>query len=469
MIRSQCLTAALFITSVLGAPSFAADQVAIVRPPAEGKATPYRFTPEDERFLDEIQRACFQYFWKEVGSPACLVKDRMKAPVSSIAAVGFQLSSLPIGVERGWITRKEGEERARTVLTALLDGKNNRKWGVFIHFPDHNTADMSFVGYEISPSTVDTALFIAGAIPAAEYFGGPVKEMTDRIIREANWKAFATGTEGFLAMSWVPADGKTMASEGSLNKYDWHDASDEERLIYLLAVGSPVAEHAVDPKVYAKLHRTVKSHGDMPPYVVSWPGALFTYLFSHCWIDYRALAVDDPSRFGQNGPKVDWFENSRRAVLTHRQRCREQAERFATLTGDVWGLSACDGKTGYIVPSVQPNISNSEEWHEGTVAPYAAGTAIMLTPQESLAALRAMRALKAADGKPLVWRDPSEGGYGFADAFNIDQGFVSDDYIGIDHGPMLLAIENARTGLVWRLFMKNEMVQESFRRLRLNK
>ncbi len=469
MTRSRRLMSALLVVGAFAATRSPAGEVAILPPADRPSARPSRFSEEDERLLDEIQRACFLYFWKEVGSPACLVKDRLKAPVSSIAAVGFQLSSLPIGVERGWITRKEGEQRARTVLEALLAGRDNRKWGIFIHFPDHHTGDMSHVGYEIAPSTVDTALFIAGAIPAAEYFGGAVKEMTDRIIREANWKAFATEPGGFLSMSWIPADGKTMASEGRLNKYDWHDASDEERLIYLLACGSPVADHAVDPKVYARLQRKTKSHGDMPPYVVSWPGALFTYLFSHCWIDYRALGVDDPSVFGVAGPKVDWFENSRRAVLTHRQRCAEEASRFRTLAGGIWGLSACDGKKGYIVPEIRPNLSDAENWHEGTVAPYAAGTAIMLTPEESMAALRAMRKLSGPDGKPLVWRDPAAGGYGFADAFNIDQGFVSDDYIGIDHGPMLLAIENARTGLIWRLFMRNEMVRESLRRLRLDR
>lgn len=469
MWRQCVLLAILLVGRSDASPIDAALPItAIVRPADPAELPPYRFSPDESRFLEEIERGCFLYFWNEVGSPSCLVKDRLKAPVSSIAAVGFQLSSLPIGVERGWITRKDGEERAVVVLRALLDAKDNRKAGIFLHFPDHRTGDMSHVGYEISTSTVDTALFIAGAIPAGEFFGGRVKELTDRIIREANWKAYATGPDGFLSMSWIPRDGKSLAGEGSLNKWDWHDASDEERLIYLLACGSPVVEHAVDPKLYYRLHRVVEAHGDMPPYVVSWPGSLFTYLFSHCWIDYRALGPDDPSRLGGDGPRVDWFENSRRAVLTHRRRCAEQGSRFRTLAGDIWGLSACAGRDGYIVPQVQPNLSNADEWHEGTVAPYAAACSILFAPRESLAALRAMRELKDAAGKPLVWRDPAEGGYGFVDAFNLDQGYVSDDYIGIDQGPMLLAIENARTGLIWRLFMKNEMVREALRRLKLD-
>ena len=72
------------------------------------------------QLLDEIQFGCFQYFWTEIGRPACLVKDRTEAEICSVAAVGFQLSSLPIGVERGWITKEEGAQRAKTVLASLL-------------------------------------------------------------------------------------------------------------------------------------------------------------------------------------------------------------------------------------------------------------------------------------------------------------------------------------------------------------
>jgi hypothetical protein len=164
---------------------------------------------------------------------------------------------------------------------------------------------------------------------------------------------------------------------------------------------------------------------------------------------------------------VDWFENSRRAVRTHRARCIEQAGRFGTLSTERWGLSACAGRDGYIVPQVRPNGSDTDEWFEGTVAPYAAATALMFTPQESLAAIRAFRALRGADGRPLVWRAPAEGGYGFADAFNLDQGYVSDDYVGIDQGPILLAIENVRTGLIWRLFMGSDSARRALHRLQL--
>jgi hypothetical protein len=164
---------------------------------------------------------------------------------------------------------------------------------------------------------------------------------------------------------------------------------------------------------------------------------------------------------------VDWWENSRRAVLTHRARCIELSDRFKTLSPNIWGLSACVGREGYIVPQITPNLSNEDKLYEGTVAPYAAGSAIMFTPAESMAALRVMRDLKDKNGQPLTWRDPTQGGYGFVDAFNLDQKYASDDYVGIDQGPLLLAIENARTGLIWRLFMQSETAKRAGERLRL--
>ncbi len=440
---------------------------AILRSPETTAAIDYRFTAADEALLDEVQHACFLYFWKEVGSPAKLVRDRKKAPVSSIAAVGFQLSSLPIGVERGWITREQGQQRACTVLKSLLARSDNKKFGVYLHYPDMSTGGLSKEGFEILASTVDHALFLAGAITAAEYFGGEIGPLVDRLIAETNWRAYATSPEGYLSMGWKPDDPGNLAGPGKFLDWHWWNASDEERLIYVLAAGSPKSDHAVEPEVYYRLQRPVKRHQEMPPYVVSWPGALFTYIFSHCWIDYRSLKADDPRRFGIDAPRVDWFENSRRAVLTHRQRCIEQASRFKTLAPDHWGLSACSARDGYIVPEIRPNIRDADAWFEGTVAPYAAVSAIMFTPKESLAATRAFRSLTGEDGKPLVWRNPKAGGYGFADSFNLDQGFVCDDYVGIDQGPMLLAIENARTGLIWKLFMRHESVRRALTRLKL--
>ena len=238
-------------------------------------------------------------------------------------------------------------------------------------------------------------------------------------------------------------------------------------MIYFLAVGTPVDEYAVPPRDYYRLLRTVEGHEDMPPYVVSWSGTLFTYFFSHCWIRYRDLAADDPAEFGVDGPRVDWFENSRRAALTHRQRCIEMSDQYPTLGENRWGLAPCSSRDRYCVQHVQPNMSDNDDFCGGVVPPYGAGSMIVVTPAESMAALREYYELRDSDGQPLVWRDPERGGYGFVDSFQLDPDYAHEEYLGIDVGPLLLAIENARTGLIWKLFMQHEVSQAAVARLRL--
>jgi hypothetical protein len=119
------------------------------------------------------------------------------------------------------------------------------------------------------------------------------------------------------------------------------------------------------------------------------------------------------------------------------------------------------------VHDVRPSISDNENWHNGVLPPYGAGSAIMFTPAESMAALREYKSLTDIHGQPLAWRDPEKGGYAFVDSFSVSPPFGQDENLGIDEGPMLLAIENVRTGLVWRLFMKHDVAKRAVERLGL--
>ncbi len=447
------------------------DHVAILRSRETQQATEYAFSAADEQLLEAIQRGSFQYLWNEVHPQSGLVRDRRRVEVCSLAGVGFQLSALPIGVERGWITRDEGRDRALTVLRTLTGRDDNRKFGVFLHFVDLETGGILKGRRSESASTIDHSLFLAGALPAAEYFGGEVAELINSIVDATNWKAFDVSKRGLISMGWRPEQGD-VNGPGDFLPHDWHFASDEELLVYFLAAGAPRAEFAGEPRDYYRLQRHIKREGDRKPFAASWNGSMFTYFFAHCWIDYRSLAADDPSKFGVDNPRVDWFENSRRATLTHRQRSIDAADRFATLSEDRWGFAPCmglnaKGESSYLVQSLRPNIADEDVWHGGTVAPYAAGSAIMFAPAESMAALRAFRELEDEHGKPFVWRDPAAGGYAFADSFNLDQQHASDDNVAIDVGPMLVAIENVRTGLIWRLFMQHPVAKRAVAALQL--
>lgn len=465
------------------------DEQSILRSEQTESVSRHRFSEEDEKFLDEIQRGCFEFLWNEVGDPVPLVKDRLtNDEVSSLAGVGFQLSALPIGVERGWITKQQGEERAREILRAIVERRDNKKYGICLHYVDLNTGGMHrSQGLQVQASTVDHALLQAGAMVAAAYFGGEVDQLVDRFVAEANWKIYevplnesigpdASGQpERFISFGWRPENEvHDLTAPGDFRPWSWWKASAEEHLVTFLAVGSPEPGHAVEPDMYYRLHRVIKRHDDLSPFAVSWGGQAFTYFFAHCWIDYRRFGADDPHSFGSRQPPVDWFENSRRAMLTHRQRCLESTNEFKTFGPNRWGMSPAadvdkEGKVNYIVQSIRPNMEDRDNFCGGTVTPYAAGSAIMFMPELAVDALREFRSLKDADGNYVVWRELDEGGYGLLDSFNLDrqQQQGTPDYLSIDDGPMILAIENARTGLIWDLFMRHESAQLAVERLQL--
>lgn len=453
--------------------------LAITRSHETQQALEYDFTREDKELLTEIQRGCFEFLWKEVGHPVPLVKDRLtNDKVSSLAGVGFQLSALPIGVERAWITKQQGYTRAKTILQAIVDRLDNKKHGIYLHFVDLSTGGMhSDPGLQVQASTVDHALLQAGAMTAAVYFGGEVDALADKLVADADWQKYQLEPDGFISFGWRPEEkAHDLEAKGDFRPWTWYKASDEERIVTFLAVGAPKPAHAVSPKVYYHLERVIKRHKNMAPFAVSWGSQAFTFFFSHCWIDYRSMTADDPRSFGSNAPAVDWFENSRRALLTHRQRCLESATQFKTFSTNRWGMSPAadinsEGEIGYIVQAIRPNMENRDGFCGGTVTPYAAGSAIMFMPELSIAALREFRNLKDAHGQFVVWRSLDQGGYGLLDSFNLDRSEQqgTPDYLSIDEGPMLLAIENARTGLVWELFMRHPVAQRATERLKFKR
>ena len=471
-IAHRCIVALLVLVPLRSSSKLCAQLT--IEPSAESQsAWRYNFTEADVTLLDEVQRGCFNYFWNEVGRPAMLAKDKTSDSICSIAAVGFQLSSLPIGVERGWITREEGEQRAITILGALIGRADNKKFGIYLHYLDSDNGGVPDFSktkhrYELQASTVDHALLQAGSMTVASYFGGKVAEAANAIIADAQWHRMYDESAKYLTMGWQAKSERGVDGPGEISRKHWEWCSDEERLIYFLAVGSPNEKQALDPRAYYRLKRVVKQHDDKPPFVVSWNGSLFTYFFASCWIDYRTFAADNPAAFGADETPVQWFENSRRAVLTHRSRCHEVASRFNTLGENRWGLAPCSFRNDYLVHEIRPNITDQDIWLDGVTAPYAAGAAIMFAPRECMAALHEFRLLRDSKSNPVAWRDPSLGGYGFVDSFSLDPPHGQNETLGVDAGPLLLAIENVRSGLIWQLFMKHEVAQRAVQRLLWN-
>lgn len=462
---------------------------------------PFRFSADEQRLLDEIQHACFSYFWDAKGphgqTATGMIPDRSSIATVSVAGVGFQLSAFVVGVERGYVTRQEAHDRTLRILRALASGKNLRKHGMFYHFIDGDSGEHPDTKIEDVVSTVDSALLFAGVLTVSQYFGGEVQRAADQLFADADWTAFTLpGTEklhekGFLSLGWKPNDPRQPTGEGAILPFGWIDSGDEHRLTTFLAVCAPDASHRLDPAMYYKLRRGLGVAPDGRPLVFfPWSGALFTAFFAHCWMPYVHWGPDDPLALGvEHRARVDWWENSRRHMQLHIDKAALNPERTPTLSRDAWGLSASDAAHGYAVPGLFPTPLDTpgarpeldfptyrakDKWGDGTVAPYAAGSCIMFDKAAPLAALRYYRDLKGADARPLVWRDVAAGGYGFLDAFNLRNGsgnraepWVAPDYIAIDQGPLLLAIENARTGLIWRVFQDHPAVRAGMERLKI--
>lgn len=461
-----------------------------IESPENTPRPPFRFDKNDTKLLDEIQHATFEYFWEAVSPETGMVYDRTSSDVISVAGVGFQLAALPIGVERGWISKAEGESRALKILNALESEPSNRKAGLFYHFINPHDASARRVGRELVVSTVDSALVFAGMIAAGQYFEGPTQLAADRMFAQADW-AFFLGDAGgesplgqFMTLGWKPSSDKLPAGDGELLPYFWLDSGDEHRLATLLGVCAPNADHQVDPSVYWSLRRELGYH-EGQGHLVWFPysGALFTSFFAHLFIDYSAMGVDRPSEHGQtHRASVDWWENSRRTVHLHRDRAIENPNNLPSLGENAWGFSASDGPDGYLVSGqfpkpvemigAQPNRDFAEylpedNWGAGVIAPYAAGSSIMFEPKLAVDALRLAREVEGAQGGHGVWREK----WGFSDAFRMDDSgradWIAEDWVAISQGPLILGIENARTGLIWELVMSHPAIQKGISELGL--
>ncbi|RKY25970.1 MAG: hypothetical protein DRP62_00140 [Planctomycetota bacterium] len=422
------------------------------------KADQIIFTAEDECLLEEISHASFQFFWKNAHPVSGLVRDKTGSQVCSVASLGFGLGALPVGVERGYVSYEAAKSRALKSLKTL-EKSNAHHDGIYCHFIDLATGNTTPFGYESIASSIDTALMVAGAIVAGEYFGEQVRVLAEHIFSRVNWQSFVNPENGQVYMAWKADDSNRMDGPGRFDKQTWDWYTDETLLIVLLGQASPVPEHRLGPETMTNWVRRVGKYKDGEPFVYTYSGALFTYMFAHCFYDFQSMGV---------GPLgVDWFENTRNAVKANRDWCRDHSSEFASYGENRWGITAGSGPNDeYIVLGHEPRGAEQDQGRPGTLHPYGAGMSVPFIPDDAVKALRAMRNLKV-DGK-AIWKSPEEGGYGFWDGFNIDQHWISDHVIGIAQGPMLLLIENARSGLIWKLMMQNQHVLAGIKRAGFN-
>jgi hypothetical protein len=425
------------------------------RTASEAELTPTM--PDDDQLLDIVSRAAFAYFVNECDPKTFLTLDKNTAKEVSVAAAGFGLSAYVVGAERGWLAKDDAENRVYLMLRALNGKEDNKSLGIFFHYLKGD-GSRSEHGYEDAASTVDTALLAWGAIAAAEYFGGRVKEQVDTMLARMNWRAFANESRKMIAMAYRPA---AQAFDGL-----WDYYTDEAILVALLAVGSPTDEYRLGPEYYFGFKRDRKSYKDIKDIVPSWSGSLFTYAFAHCWLDFRTLGPDQPEALGLPASLgVNWWENSVKAIQANRAFCIAMSKKFQTFGENAWGLTASSGPGKRYVVAGAPPCGDMANPAEGTLAIYGAGMSVPFLPAEALAALRNYYTMRDDQGRKLLWRDEFDGGYGFIDSYNVDKKFYSEEVQGINQGPMLLMIENHRSGLLWKQTLKNKMVRDALARV----
>jgi len=417
--------------------------------------------PSDED-LNQLQWTTIHYYLHETNPDNGLVRDKtdLEAP-SSIAAVGLGLATIPVVVERGVVIRKFAAKIARRRLRNLLDlpqgpGPDVAGYkGFFYHFLDIDTGRRV---WNSELSTLDSAFLFAGALTCSTYFDADtedeaeVRRLADALYRRADWD-WARDGGPTLTHGWKPETGFLP------HRYEGYD---EGLLLYLLGLGSPT--HPLPPESYAAFCATYEWK-DIYGRELLYSGPLFTHQLSHLWVDFRGIR---DAFMRQRG--TDYFENSRQATFVQQEYAIRNPLEFEGYGEHCWGFTACDGP-GWIKRTVNgverqfyDYIARGAPYgpDDGTVAPWVVVASLPFAPEIVIPTVRHLATLQLGMTKP----------YGFKPSFN--QTFAVEDsptgwwvtpyHFGVDQGPIVLMIENYRSGLIWDIMRRCPYVVEGLRR-----
>ena len=369
---------------------------------------------------------------------------------ASIAVVGFVLAAYPVGVERGMITRDEAVEQTLATLRFFWNSPQGTEpdatgyQGFYYHFLDMQTGRRV---WNCELSTIDSTFLLAGALTAAMYFNqdtqdeSELRTLADALYRRANWR-WAQNQGATVTHGWRP--------ESGFITYRW-EGYDEAMLLYLLGLGSPTYPLPVESYLaWSSTFRWQKLYDQE----LLFASPLFIHQFSHIWIDLRGIQDDFMRARG-----IDYFENSRRAVYMQQQYAIHNPLGFVGYGEHCWGLTASDGpgwitrRVGGVERQFFDYIARGIDGpDDGTLAPWAVVASLPFAPEIVLPTLQACQeqypqTVSSAGFKASF--NPT-----FADESRTGGIWVCQIHFGLNQGPVVLMIENYRSGLLWRLMQR---------------
>ncbi len=402
--------------------------------------------------LHRLQSNSFAYFVHETTSHGLVLDKTATNWPASIAAIGMALTVYPVGVRRRLISRTDAARLCRRPLRFFAASQQGEApdatglRGFYYHFLDAQSGRRA---WHCELSSVDTALFIAGALTAAEFF-----DRDDPV--EAEIRSLAKMLYERIDWAWMLAGGDTLCHgwkpESGFLPHRW-EGYDEALILYFLALGSPT--HPIGTSSYAAWLRTYEWK-EIYGIEYLYAGSLFIHQMSHLWVDFRGIR----DRFMREHD-CDYFENSRRATLIQQEYAIRNPLGFDHYGELSWGVTASDGpgdhslKLGGVQRTFYDYIARGVPYgpDDGTLAPWAVVASLPFAPEIVLPTVRAYAQLhlRTADR------------YGFKASFNPafgksedrPHGWVSPFHFGINEGPTVLMIENHRSGMVWSLMRKS--------------
>ena len=401
--------------------------------------------------LEKLQKETFDYFLNEVNPVTGLVADKTEPGFpSSIAVTGMAITTYIVGVEKKFLSRENAIERILKILRFFYDSHQGKEAtatgykGFYYHFLKMNNGERE---WKCELSTIDTALFIAGALCAATYFKNAnrketeIRELANKLYERIDWQ-WALNNGDSLCQAWKPRSG--------FASFRWNKNYNEGMIMYMLALGSPT--FPIKPTCYKKWADTfmVTNVYDLS---YLYAGPLFIHQFSHMWIDFRGIEDEFNKKAG-----FDYFENSRRATYVHRQYAIENKLEFKGYSDCCWGFTASDGpgKKKLKIDGKERVFYNYIARgapfgpDDGTVSPWAVVASLPFAPEIVINTIR--NAIEKLQLKPHSYQ-------GFEASFNPTfpektknlHGWVSKWRFGLNQAPIVIMIENYHSELIWNI------------------